>query len=147
MVREGDSNLGRSDYESAPLTKGKNHSTCNGSCCLSFTKKVVLVTCQAHLGRFVGNFRERFTQDSFNSKRLTCDFFQVKNLPIKSPKVPTLKKALKRFHQTQKGKSSKPLATKLLEEASLKEDTGNKEGKLCHVFHSRFLVVISEMGV
>ena len=92
--------------------------------------------------RFAGNFREGFTQDSFNTKQLTCNFFQVKNLPIKSPKVPTLKKALKRFHQTQKGKSSKPLATKVLEEASLKEDTGNKEGKISHVFHSRFHVVL-----
>ena len=67
-----------------------------------------------------------------NSYIMTCDFFfQVRNLPIKSPKVPTLKKALKRFHQTQRGKSSKPLAAKLLEEASLKEDSGNKEGKIC----------------
>ncbi|KAL9968125.1 hypothetical protein ACROYT_G026458 [Oculina patagonica] len=52
---------------------------------------------------------------------------QVKNLPIKSPKVPTLKKALKRFHQTQRGKNSKTLATKLMAEASLKEDIENKE--------------------
>lgn len=51
----------------------------------------------------------------------------MKNLPIKSPKVPTLKKALRRFHQSQRNKNSKPLAAKLMVEASLKEEN-EKEG-------------------
>ncbi|KAJ7390049.1 DNA-binding protein rif1 [Desmophyllum pertusum] len=53
---------------------------------------------------------------------------QVRNLPIKSPKVATLKKALRRFHQSQRGRNSKPLATKLtIPEPSLKEDSDNKQ--------------------
>lgn len=59
-------------------------------------------------------------------------FLQVKNLPIKSPKVPTLKKALQRFHQTR-GKNSKTLVTKLVD-ASLKDDTEPKEGETYYVF-------------
>jgi len=69
---------------------------------------------------------------TFKANTVWIFFFQVKNLPIKSPKVPTLKKALKRFHQSQRGKNSKPLMTKLLAEASLKEDAENKEGKVGH---------------
>jgi len=56
----------------------------------------------------------------------------VKNLPIKSPKVPTLKKALRRFHQSQRNKNSKPLAAKLMVEASLKEEN-EKEGTVGRV--------------
>ncbi|XP_022791524.1 telomere-associated protein RIF1-like isoform X3 [Stylophora pistillata] len=52
---------------------------------------------------------------------------QVRNLPIKSPKVPTLKKALRRFHQSQKGRNSKSIMTKLTPEATHKEDSENKE--------------------
>ena len=59
-------------------------------------------------------------------------FLQVKNLPIKSPKVPTLKKALQRFHQTR-GKNSKTFVTKLVD-ASLKDDTEPKEGEAYCVF-------------
>ena len=55
----------------------------------------------------------------------------MRNLPIKSPKVPTLKKALRRFHQSQRGRNSKPLAAKLA--ASLKEDDKNIEGRVGHV--------------
>lgn len=57
----------------------------------------------------------------------------MKNLPIKSPKVPTLKKALRRFHQSQRNKNSKPLAAKLLVEASLKEENEKKEGTVGRV--------------
>ena len=60
----------------------------------------------------------------------------MRNLPIKSPKVPTLKKALRRFHQSQKGKYSKPLAAKLTAEASLKEENENIEGTVGHVTFS-----------
>ena len=57
----------------------------------------------------------------------------MRNLPIKSPKVPTLKKALRRFHQSQRGRNSKPLAAKLTAEASLKEENKNIEGTVGHV--------------
>lgn len=57
----------------------------------------------------------------------------MRNLPIKSPKIPTLKKALRRFHQSQRGRNSKSLAAKLLEETSLKEEDENKEGTVGHV--------------
>ena len=60
----------------------------------------------------------------------------MRNLPIKSPKVPTLKKALRRFHQSQRGRNSKPLAAKLTAETSLKEEDENKEGKVGHVTFS-----------
>ena len=59
-------------------------------------------------------------------------FLQVKNLPIKSPKVPTLKKALQRFHQTRE-KNSKTLVTKLVD-AALKDGTEPKEGEAYCVF-------------
>jgi len=60
----------------------------------------------------------------------------VRNLPIKSPKVPTLKKALRRFHQSQRGRNSKPLAAKVIAEASLKEENPNIEGKVGHLTFS-----------
>ena len=56
----------------------------------------------------------------------------MKNLPIKSPKVPTLKKALQRFHQTRE-KNSKTLVTKLVDSA-LKDGTDPKEGEAYCVF-------------
>lgn len=55
--------------------------------------------------------------------------FQVKNLPIKSPKVPTLKTALRRFHQIQRGRNSKSTVAKLTAEVVQKEENENKEGE------------------
>lgn len=47
---------------------------------------------------------------------------QVNNLPIKSPKVLTLKKALRRFQQTHRGKNAKPLRNACLKDAFREED-------------------------
>jgi len=47
---------------------------------------------------------------------------QVNNLPIKSPKVLTLKKALRRFQETHRGKNAKPLRSACLKDAFREED-------------------------
>ena len=49
-------------------------------------------------------------------------FLQVNNLPIRSPKVQTLKKALKKFHHTQKGRNVKKVGTKSSPGTLLRED-------------------------
>ena len=59
--------------------------------------------------------------------------FQVNNLPIKSPKVLTLKKALRRFQETHRGKNAKPLRNACLKDAFREEDE-YKEGKVLQYF-------------
>ena len=51
----------------------------------------------------------------------------MRNLSNKSHKVPNLKKALKRFHQSQGGRNPKPLSAKLTAEALLREENKSIE--------------------